>query len=371
MRRAGLAGAVVLLLSVVTACSGTGPLGAAPAATVNGHDISQSEVKDLADAQAAYLETQRTVAADAGDDAGVERIDGLLDGYSGLTIDTASMSEILGSLVEIEILSGIVSDAGEEITEAERTENRTALMAQLKEQNITDAEPFEALVVVEIERKLLYEKVQGLASTSPEDYEAELQAAYEANLGDLEELCVRLIATTDEAAAQAAYGRITAGEDFSAVATEVSIDTTSAPTGGDIGCVPRNNIASVFGDAATNAQPGDLLAPADGEGSWLIVQVDDVNVPTFEEAREGLTQMVPDTSEAAAQKLLMKAFEKADVTIDPRFGTWSPETATVVPPVDPSPTTTSVDATLDPTAIDPAAVDPSAVDPAGSAPTGP
>ena len=127
----------------------------------------------------------------------------------------------------------------------------------------------------------------------------------------------------------AAYDRIDGGEDFATVAAEVSIDTTSAADGGDIGCVPRANIASVFGDAASTAEPGDLLAPADGEGSWLVVQVDDVNMPTFEEAGEVLAQMVPDDSGAAAQELLAEAFATAKVTIDPRFGTWNLDPFTV------------------------------------------
>ena len=357
MRRAGIAGAALLLLSVVTACGGTGPVGAAPVATVNGHRIYQKDVLELADAQAAYLKAQKAVAKKDGEDAAVERLDGLLEDYRGLTVSTASMSEVLGSLVEIEILSGVVHDAGEEISQADRDENRKALMEQLKGQKITDTDAFEPLVKVEIERKLLYEKVQALASKTG-DYEASLRAAYEANADQLEELCVRLIATQDQPAAQAAYDRIKGGEDFAKVASEVSIDTTSAPNGGDIGCVPRVNIASVFGAAATTAKPGDLLAPADGQGSWLVVQVDDVKMPTFEEARDALTQMVPDTGGAAAQKVLAEAFTSAKVTIDPRFGTWNPDQGTVTPPVDPAPSTTSTIPMPDPSAMDPAGSNP-------------
>ncbi|MEO6988449.1 MAG: peptidylprolyl isomerase, partial [Aquihabitans sp.] len=284
----------------------------------------------------------------------IERLDDLLDGFDDLTIETATAAEFVTALVEIEILSGVLSDADLEISQADRDEQTEALAEKLKtEQQIDDMEPFEALVRLEIERNLLYEKVTEAAS-SPDDYEAELRAAYEENSSNLEELCVHIIVTEDQAAAQAAYERVTSGEDFSSVATEVSIDETSAPSGGDIGCIPRAGIANVFGDVATTAKPGDVLAPADGEGSWLMIQVDDVNMPTFEEARETLTQMVPDNSEAAVQELLAEAFTSAEVTIDARYGTWNPDNGAVTPPVDPAPTTTEAIPMLDPAAMDPA-----------------
>lgn len=361
-----MAGAVLLLLTVVTACGGTGPVGAAPVATVNGHRIYQDEVVDLVDAQTALLEAQRVAATKAksaaqeagqtteNEEAAIESLDDMLDGFGGLTIETATASEFVTALVEIEILSGVLSDAGLEISQADRDEQTEVLAEKLKtEQQIDDMEPFDALVRLEIERNLLYEKVTEAAS-STDDYEAQLRAAYEESADSLEELCVHIIVTEDQATAQAAYDRVNSGEDFSAVATEVSIDDTSAPGGGDIGCIPRAGIANVFGEVATTAKPGDLLAPADGEGSWLVIQVDEVNMPSFEEAAETLAQMVPDNSEAAVQELLAEAFTTADVAIDSRYGTWNPDTGSVTPPVDPSPVTTTTIPMLDPAAMDPA-----------------
>ena len=348
MRRAGIAGAALLLLSAVTACGGTGPVGAAPVATVNGHRIYQSEVLDLVDDQVAFLEAQQAVAIDTKNDVAIEGIDEMLSGLQGLTIDISSPSSFVGSLVEIEILSGVLRDAGAELTDADRDKSRQELMKQLTDGQITDTAPFEGLVDLEIERNALLVKVQDIAKRN----------VYEENAAQLEQLCVRLIATEDQASAEAAYDRIVAGEDFSKVATEVSIDTTSAPAGGDIGCVPRGGIANVFGEDAVTAKPGDLLPPADGEGSWLFVQVDDVKAPSFEEVQETLDQVLPGASNAAAQEVLGEAFTSARVTIDPRYGTWDPDTGSVVPPVDPAPATTSTNPMLDPSATDPAAIDP-------------
>ncbi len=348
VRRAGIAGAALLLLSAVTACGGTGPVGAAPVATVNGHRIYQREVLGLVDDQAAFLEAQQAIAIEAKNDVAIEGIDEMLTGLEGLTIDTASPASFVGSLVEIEILSGALRDAGVELTDADRDNSRQELMKQLTEGQITDTAPFEGLVALEIERNALLLKVQEIAKRS----------VYEESADQLEQLCVRLIATEDQASAEAAYERVVAGEDFSKVATEVSIDTTSAPTGGDIGCVPRGGIANVFGEGAVAAKPGDLLPPADGEGSWLFVQVDDVKAPAFEDVQETLDQVLPGASDAAAQEFLGKAFTSARVTIDPRYGTWNPDDGSVVPPVDPAPATTSTSPMLDPSAIDPSTIDP-------------
>lgn len=332
-------------------------------ATVDGHHIHQDDVVELAEAQANYLEIQLEAAKAGGsaDPSAIAEAESSLEGYRGLKLETATAAEVLGTLIEIEVLTNLVADKGAEITQDERDAGREELMAQLEQNQITETAPFERLVEAEIERKLLYEKVQELAGPG-EDYEAQLRQAYEENLDALEELCVQLIATADQESAQAAYDRVAGGEDFAAVAAEVSIDTTSAASGGDIGCVARGNLSSVFGDVALSAQPDDLLAPADGQGSWLFVQVNSTNTPSFEDSRATLAEALPDDSAAQAQVLLAEAFNAADVTVDPRYGTWDPSRGAVVPPVDRAPATTTVPE-LDPTAIDPTA-GPVAVDPA-------
>ncbi len=64
--------------------------------------------------------------------------------------------------------------------------------------------------------------------------------------------------STVEAAAQAALSRVKAGEDFAAVATEVSEDPGSAANGGDLGWFARGMMVPEFEEAAFALEPGQI-----------------------------------------------------------------------------------------------------------------
>ena len=69
--------------------------------------------------------------------------------------------------------------------------------------------------------------------------------------------------------------RLAAGEDFVAVATEVSDDPASAARGGDLGFFGRGRMAPEFEEAAFAAQPGELVGPVEtGFGLHLIEVVE-------------------------------------------------------------------------------------------------
>src|SRR5262249_49016711 len=55
--------------------------------------------------------------------------------------------------------------------------------------------------------------------------------------------------------------RLVAGEDFAAVAREVSDDAESAQHGGEIGEITRGTVVKEFGDAAFTMQVGDISEP--------------------------------------------------------------------------------------------------------------
>ncbi len=74
-----------------------------------------------------------------------------------------------------------------------------------------------------------------------------------------------LLATEDEA--KAALERIRGGEDFAAVAKEVSTDTATKDNGGDLGWLPRGEMLPAWDDAAFALQAGqvsDVVSLTDG-----------------------------------------------------------------------------------------------------------
>lgn len=149
-----------------------------------------------------------------------------------------------------------------------------------------------------------------------------------------------------EAVVTAARDRIVAGEDFGAVADEVSYLATDVP-GGDVGCRPVDQlVGSAEGDllAALQSQAaGTLSEPIKAPEGYYLIRIDsrtEATVapslaelladprqgPAFEEramllhGRDLLTQYL--TSDVAGDR----------VWVNPRFGSWSSEQLAVVPP---------------------------------------
>jgi parvulin-like peptidyl-prolyl isomerase len=80
-----------------------------------------------------------------------------------------------------------------------------------------------------------------------------------------------LVATED--AAREALDRINGGEDFGDVAREVSTDTATAGTGGDLGWFPRGVMVEPFTEAAFALQPDEISEPVQSEFGWHVIKV--------------------------------------------------------------------------------------------------
>ena len=75
-------------------------------------------------------------------------------------------------------------------------------------------------------------------------------------------------------AAEAARARVTeGGEDFAAVAREVSTDESTAANGGDLGWFTREEMVAPFAEAAFALEPGAISEPVETEFGWHVIQV--------------------------------------------------------------------------------------------------
>ena len=82
--------------------------------------------------------------------------------------------------------------------------------------------------------------------------------------------------------AQAALDRVRAGEDFAAVAREVSQDPGSAANGGDLGFFGRGQMVAEFEETAFALEPGEVSDPVQSQFGFHII--------TVAEKREGVTR---------------------------------------------------------------------------------
>jgi len=134
-----------------------------------------------------------------------------------------------------------------------------------------------------------------------------------------------LVATEEEA--KAVKVRLDQGEDFATVAMEISIDTGSGASGGDLGCASPDGYVPGFAEASKKATSGVVTDPAKSEFGFHLILVED---PTPEEVRTELEETRPVTLFLDWETAVIKA---AKVSVEERFGTWTTDPEpNVIPP---------------------------------------
>ncbi len=123
-------------------------------------------------------------------------------------------------------------------------------------------------------------------------------------------------AGNDDAAAEAnakrAYERAVAGEDFAALARELSEDPGSKDAGGDLGEAERADFVGPFADAVWSMKPGEIRGPVKTEFGWHVIKLEgasDETVRSFEDVR---AELEPEFRHAQVEKAFGDAQEQLD-----------------------------------------------------------
>lgn len=82
-----------------------------------------------------------------------------------------------------------------------------------------------------------------------------------------------LVATED--LANQTYEQVTSGASFDEVAKSTSTDTITAPTGGKLGWITRDQMPEAFTEVAFSTEPGQTAEPVKTEYGWHIIKVND------------------------------------------------------------------------------------------------
>jgi peptidyl-prolyl cis-trans isomerase C len=164
--------------------------------------------------------------------------------------------------------------------------------------------------------------------------DAEVETFYEENEYRLtlpEQVRVRHIllkwkplGTQDDRAAiraqmQPVLERARAGEDFAALAREISEDSATRANGGDTGLFPRGTMVPAFEDVAFSLQPGAVSEPVDTVFGVHILKLEERTVPhllPLEDIREQLRDYVREEKMmAAVESRIEELRASADVEV--------------------------------------------------------
>jgi hypothetical protein len=123
-----------------------------------------------------------------------------------------------------------------------------------------------------------------------------------------------------QAAAAAAKARVDAGEDFGAVARELSQDKSNSEQGGALGCGPAGRFVPEFEQAMDALQPGQVSNPVKTQFGWHLIRVDRRGPKPFEEVTQEIRQRLLSQAQEGFGSFLSDELDKARVSVNPRYG---------------------------------------------------
>ena len=117
---------------------------------------------------------------------------------------------------------------------------------------------------------------------------------------------------------ETAQSDLESGESFADTALRYSDDTASAEEGGDLGTISRGIFGEEFDNAAFALEEGETSSVVEIDGAFHILQVTEIDAPSFEEQREMLRQNVAlnevnDTFNTKVQQLIDESFAAEDL----------------------------------------------------------
>lgn len=203
----------------------------------------------------------------------------------------------------------------------------------LKEQGLT----LEQLTQL-VRDSLLEERLRAEVTESTGPSEEELRAYYEENEAEFQETEARHILVEERDLArrlstqlqQAPEGKLE--ELFTRLARKHSTDP-SGSEGGELGYFKPGEFVPEFEQAADELEVGEVSDPVQSEFGFHVIWVTDRRLAPFEEVVGSIEETLGrGAADEAWNEYVRKAYEQADVKVNPRYGEFDEEALVVVDP---------------------------------------
>lgn len=284
--------AIAVLALVATACSG----GDEVVASVNGEDIMRSQVDVLV----------------PDDDSSNEPVD---------------FTRYLSVIIQWEAISQAAAADGIEPTDEQIDARLDELVAAQGEgatlvQYLEQVNASEAGIRLFTKQLIIQEAVEVSVADEDAISDEEVAAELADNPLDWTVVCAShiLVATEDEAIT--VLERLDAGDEFAAVAQEVSTDTESGAAGGDLGCRTASEYVGSFATATMEAEIDVVTEPVESDFGFHLIVVSQREEATPEIARAALGREAVAT---AVDAWFVEVVDTAVVTVDESIGVWVTE----------------------------------------------
>lgn len=310
---------LVVLGAVVLAACGSGSN--AVAATVEGQDVTVGDVESLIDTAGATLTKEQFAQ------------------FLAYQIQWLVITDVAESEYDIVFTDEEVSTEADRIFEEVGEEGQSRedfLAANGVTEDFLQNIARQGLIDIAIREVLKEEAAEPTAE--------EIDAARAEAAASLTNVCASHILVATEAEADDVFTRLDEGEEFGALATELSTDTGSGAAEGALGCSAPNAYVVPFAEAIMVAPVGEVYDQAvETEFGFHVILVTEREEPAEADlpADEELVDAIKDEAILAdLEEWFLSSVEAADVTVVEEYGTWQARPPTVVPPVDETTSTT-------------------------------
>jgi parvulin-like peptidyl-prolyl isomerase len=320
--RFAVSAAALAVVPVLAGCN-TSP---GAAALVGGNRISVGTLQhivnaDLADPTVSTALTNPQFSAQLGKDQA---------GFVRVTLARLISERVLGRLAaEHHVTVSSAEVARQTASFVQQAGTLQALQTQAAQQVGVNAAQLPGLIRFTILQQKLS---QALVADQPVTH-AELLAEYNKDIDQFDQVDLAQIAVTKKSTAQLVLHKAKANpSSFATLAKKYSTDAQSAATGGNIGFIGRNQLASVIGTNPTTIKAGQVLM-THASGGYVIVHVIRTKKTSLAAATPQLkSALLANQSQTLLEQAAVAESKKLDVQVSPRYGVWSALTQTITAP---------------------------------------